>query len=179
MAGMDVVATVRLLNRLRKQGVIPPYAIVGGVAADIYGVVRYTKDLDIMARIDDTFGQFASVWSGVRSAASDGRLREQAMYIPEGNTWLDILATGRDSLDEEIIRTARRVHVEDVTIPVARMEYVIVKALQSWRPDPDYSRVAMLYSKADKARLADLLERYDDETQTLRKRLDYIVTGHP
>gem|GEM_PF-3479647 len=58
---------------------------------------------------------------------------------------------------------------------VARPEHLIIMSLRAWRPDPDYSRVAALYNKADKALVKSLLGRFDDKNRTLRSRLDWIT----
>lgn len=170
---MDSLATIRFLNRLRQRRLIPEYALVGGVAATLHGVVRDTKDLDVVILIEDLLREYPRVWSAIRAAAG-GDVSGQLIFVAESNTWLDVLATGGDQLERELISSALTVRLGNTRVKLARREYLIVQSLRSWRPDPDYSRIAMLYEIADRRLLKSLLRRHDHD-KTLTTRLENLL----
>jgi hypothetical protein len=172
--GMDVVALVRFLNRMRQRKALPDYVLIGGVAAIRYGPPRTTKDVDIVVLVDDLLREFPPIWTGIFRRAG-GIAREHTIFVPEANAWLDVMGTGGDSFYEDTLRTAKRVRIKGVTVKVARPEHLMLMSLRAWRPDPDYSRISALYKKADKGLLKSLLERFDDDKGTLQTRLAWIT----
>ena len=174
MSNLDAIGVLRFLNRLRKRQIIPPYVVVGGVAAIRYGVPRLTKDFDIVVLVDDLLREYAEIWSAVLREAG-GVSREQLIYVKEADTWLDVMATGGKPFWQDALENADEITVEGVKARWVTREHLIFMALESFRPDPDYSRIGALYPQADKIKLKNLLERFDDAQDTYAKRLQKIV----
>jgi hypothetical protein len=174
LSNLDAIGVIRFLNRLRQRKLIPRYVVVGGVAAIRYGVPRLTKDFDVVVLVDDLFGEYARIWTAIAREAG-GVSREQLIYVKEADTWLDVMATGGKPFWQDALENADEIRVEGVKTRWVTREHLIFMALESFRPDPDYSRIGALYPQADKLKLRKLLEKYDDAEGIYARRLQKIV----
>jgi len=138
--------TVRVLNRLRAEGVIGPYAIAGAVAAFRHVEATLTEDLDLLVSLQAAGG------SGLVSIAPIlDRLRElgYAEFRMEGvviEGWPVQFLPVASALDAEAVEQA-----EDVEIPTSlegiseptralRAEHVVAKAVELGR-SKDFIRI--------------------------------------
>ncbi len=131
------------LDRLKKKEGFE-YAVIGGIAVGLWGHIRATKDIDILAdidpdRIDSASRYFESRGYGVeirRGGISDDVLLMLRLRIPEkkgGGIIADILIVTR-SWEREILRNRKRIPIGKEKINVVSPEDLIAMKLRSGSP---------------------------------------------
>lgn len=126
-----------VLRALEREGVA--YAIIGGVAMNMQGLARGTRDLDIFVRPDEA--NIAALRRALHEVFDDPSIDEitaadlagpypAIQYVPPVEGFhLDILARLGDAFDYDGIESERR-EIEGLSIPVAtrRMLYTMKHA---------------------------------------------------
>ena len=79
-------------------------------------------------------------------------------------------------LYNEAVERALEIDIEGIRSKVARVEHLIVIALEAFRPK-DKIRVIQLLEKADANLLDGVLDRFDNEEGKLHKRLKSVLAG--
>ena len=151
--------TLKLLNRMVKDGVIRQYAIGGAVAAIYYLEPFDTADLDVFVQIDASEKELmilAPIYEYLRKQGH--KARGEFVYI-EGLPvqFLPVF----NPLTETAVVEANTITFAGVTTRLMRAEHLVAIMLDTGRPK-DYLRIAMfLEQKAvDTRSLKAVLRRY-------------------
>ena len=151
--------TLKLLNRMVKDGVIRQYAIGGAVAAIYYLEPFDTADLDIFVQIDVPESELMILAPIYKYLRKEGhKARGEFVYV-EGLPvqFLPVF----NPLTEEALVEANTITFARVTTRLMRAEHLVAIMLDTGRPK-DYLRIAMfLEQKAvDLRSLKAVLRRY-------------------
>jgi predicted nucleotidyltransferase len=152
--------TLKIINELKKKGLIEDYAIGGGIAAIFYVESFLTYDLDIfiipsrkerrrnlilLSSIFDYLKNKGYFWSGEH-------------IIIEG---IPVQFIPADKLEEEAIRKAKRISYERVKTKVMTSEYLISILLRADRKkDMEKIEKLLQQAKVDMKKLKDILSKY-------------------
>ncbi|MDQ3473475.1 MAG: hypothetical protein M3447_07035 [Acidobacteriota bacterium] len=151
--------TLKLLNRMVKDGVIRQYAIGGAVAAIYYLEPFDTADLDIFVQIDAPESELMVLAPIYRYLRKEGhKARGEFVYI-EGFPvqFLPVF----NPLTEEAVVEANTITFARVTTRLMRAEHLVAIMLDTGRPK-DYLRIAMFLEQnaVDMRSLKAVLRRY-------------------
>lgn len=118
-----------------------PYMITGGVASVIYGDPRFTRDIDVVLELSRrNTVRLASAFDPAAYYVPPPEVLAEAAARPAGGHFnlihgetalrADIYVKGDDPLHAWAFERRLRLPVEDVSIWVAPIEYVIIRKLQ-------------------------------------------------
>ena len=130
----------RLLDDLNGAGV--RYVVVGGIAVIRHGVVRATKDLDVVVGLDaDTERALAKLLPGWRATRPDGSLEDRRLpsagwplHLRTVHGLIGILAEGDPPLDlDGLCSRADRRQVDGVAAPICSLADLVAMKRQTGR----------------------------------------------
>ncbi|MBI5599227.1 MAG: nucleotidyl transferase AbiEii/AbiGii toxin family protein [Deltaproteobacteria bacterium] len=133
---------VRCLNRIKRQGVITGYALIGGLSVSTWGFPRGTKDIDLLVSLSlEATHRLKAFFSalegeGFKPEVFRGGHLDPVPYlvkITHKDVPVDILIATRRWEDEAVER-AVKVDFHGVKVPVVPLEYLIVMKLKSGGP---------------------------------------------
>lgn len=139
-----------LLEDLNRAGV--RYVVVGGIAVIRHGVVRATKDLDVVVAIDDeTATALAGLLGEWEAARPDGSPEDRTvpstgwpLHLRTIHGLIDILAEQAPPLDlDGLLARADARRVDGVEAPICSLEDLVAMKRQSGRStgEEDLSRL--------------------------------------
>lgn len=151
------ITVLKIMNRLKAEGIVSDYAIGGGIATLRYTEPFFTQDLDLfvvvkqqtklvlLMPIYDRFGELGYQWSGEH-------------LIVEG---LPVQFIAADALEEEAVKNAAPTRLLGVTTKIFTPEYLIAILVRAGR-DKDKIKVAMLLkqTKVNRELLDSILARF-------------------
>ncbi|MBE0433871.1 hypothetical protein IBX73_10465 [candidate division WOR-3 bacterium] len=151
--------TLKVINKLRKQGVITDYAIGGGIAAIYYIEPILTYDLDVFV-----------ILPGVRESKVIDMAPLYERLQKNGYSWQKehLMIEGvpaqfipADELETEAIQNAIDIDYEGVKTRVFSVEYLIAILTRAGRPK-DIEKVKRLLEQAsvNKRKLRSILAQY-------------------
>jgi hypothetical protein len=132
--------TLKLINRMVKDGVIEDYAIGGAIAAIYYLEPFDTADLDIFVQVETSNRELTILAPIYEYLIKRGyKARGEFVYI-EGLPvqFLPVF----NSLTEEAVEQAQTIKYARVTTRVMRPEHLVAIMLDTGRPK-DYLRISM------------------------------------
>ena len=152
--------TIKIINELKKKGLIEEYAIGGGIAAIFYVEPILTYDLDVfiippgkekqkklilLSPITDYLEDKGYNWKGEH-------------IIIEG---MPVQFIPVDKLEEAAVRKAKEIKYEDVRTKVVAPEYLIAILLRAGRKK-DIEKIEKLLeqTKIDLKQLKNILDKY-------------------
>ena len=160
---------LKTLNQLKETGVIEDYAIGGGYAV-IYHTIPYsTYDLDIFVILRDE-DDFHALYQYFREKGS--KIEDEYIYI--GDMPVQFLPNFISPLFNDVVEQAHEIIMEGIPSKVARVEHLIVLALDAFRAK-DKIRIVELLGKADKNLLDEILRRFDNEEGKLHARFKRVL----
>ena len=151
--------TLRVLNRMVKDGVIGKYAIGGAVAAIFYIEPINTNDLDIFFHVKDPSAGLEILAPLYKYLSALGYKGQKEAIDIEG--WPVQFLPVFNPLLEEAVEQAREVRFQRTKTRVMQAEHLLAIMLQTGRLK-DYARIAqfMEHEVVDQERLADILARH-------------------
>jgi hypothetical protein len=151
--------TLRVLNRMVKDGVIEQYAIGGAVAAIFYIEPINTNDLDIFFQVKDPSVGLDILAPLYRYLSSLGYKGPGEAIDIEG--WPVQFLPIFNPLLEEAVAQAQEVRFQRTKTRVMQAEHLVAIMLQTGRLK-DHARIAqfMEHEVVDQKRLARILERH-------------------
>ena len=151
--------TLRVLNRMVKDGVIEEYAIGGAVAAIFYIEPINTNDLDVFFHVKDA-GAGLDILAPLYKYLSDLGYKGQGEAIDiEG--WPVQLLPVFNRLVEEAVAQAKEVRFQRTKTRVMKAEHLVAIMLQTGRLK-DHARIAQFieHDAVDQKLLAGILARH-------------------
>ncbi len=152
--------TLKIINELKKKGLIEDYAIGGGIATIFYVEPFLTYDLDVfiipskkekkknlilLSPIFDYLENKGYFWSGEH-------------IIIEG---IPVQFIPADKLEEEAVREAKQVRYEGIKTKVMTPEYLTSILLRAGRKkDMEKIEKLLQQAKVDMKKLKDILQRH-------------------
>lgn len=162
---MSFTDAFKALNGLKRRKVIRDYVVIGAVAATNYMEPVFTEDIDVVVLVD-TDEEYRSTFAAIaRQAEAQEGMHQVLGGVPVQLFPSTIMPLYRDTLDN-----ARPVRLGNLRVKFASAEHLILLFLLAHR-ERDQLRVRNLLGNIDEERLLDLLERFDDEENTLAGRL--------
>lgn len=161
-----------LCNLFRTSGV--PGMIIGGVAASIHGQARATEDVDAAVLLDERklnwFVELAAI-EGLHPRVSDAiafAQRNAVLLLEHAESGISVdIALGRLPFERDAIAHARSVKIDDLVIPVAAPEDLIVMKAVAHRPQ-DLQDIRVIVTSNPKLDV----KRVQREVREMAKALD-------
>lgn len=166
-----MIEALKILNQLKKKGLIKDYAIGGGYAVNYYLEPILTYDLDIFLLMDSD-EEFHSLYRYFK----DSRHRIENVHIIIKEVPVQFLPSSIHPLLEEAVRNAKRIRVKGVYTKVLTVEDLIAALLMAFRVK-DRMVIPHLFELADKKKLAWIVGKFSDEKTPLDQRLERILAS--
>jgi hypothetical protein len=165
---MEEILAFRIINELKKKGLIGDYAIAGGVAYIYYDEPITTEDIDVFCML----GSEVDALSAIYSYAGELGFKPEKEGIRIGSWRVQFLPSPTD-LEQDAIRTANKVKAGGITTRIVKPEYLAALMLKAGRTK-DIIRVDSLIERGglDKDKLYRIIERYglDDKWLDFKRR---------
>ena len=159
------------LNDLKTKGIIDDYAIGGGYAVMFYDIPLTTYDLDVLVTLP-TENDYRKLYEHFRSKGT----KIEDVYIFIEDMSVQFLPNYISPLFNSAIEEAIVVDFDGIRSRFVSVEYLILLLLTSFRVK-DRLRIQGLLDKANKELLLSLIQRFDDDENTLHKRYKEILAG--
>lgn len=165
MAFTDALNTIR---HLKKRKIIRDYVLIGAVAAMFYLEPSQTEDIDVilLANTDDeffqTFRQITEVAEGM-----------SGMHHILNGVPVQMFPSTTKPLYLDTLRTARLIRLGNIRVKVPTPEHLVLLFLEAFR-QKDKLRIVELLPMTNDDTLQSLVERFDDEENTLAGRLQEL-----
>ncbi len=155
---------LKVVNALKKKGIVKNYAVGGGIAALFYIEPVLTYDLDILFIPSESKHKLAVLSPVYECLKKMGYMPYQEHIMIEGIPTQFIPAY--NELTEEAVKHAKKTKYKNETAKVLRAEYVFAIMLQTGRPK-DKERMAKIFmeSRINKAILASIVKNHGLETE--------------
>jgi len=161
------------LSKLREQGKLKGYSLIGALAVSAHARPRATKDIDFLVSADREFffklfpeilkkkGYSLKVYRGEIDDPVNGLIR---IYDKADNTELADIIPVFWNWQDEIVEASEKIKLFGVSIPVARIEDLIVLKLKAGAPQDildveELIKVGKISKKMDIKRLELLAKR--------------------
>jgi len=163
----------RELSRLQKKGQLQGYSLIGALAVAAYARPRATQDIDFLVSADENFfydlfpgilkrkGYELKIFKGTPLDPINGLIR---IYDKKSGTELADIIPVFWKWQDEIVSSANKVKLLGISLPVARLEDLIVLKLKAGGPQDlldveELLKAAALSKKMNLERLLALAER--------------------
>ena len=160
---------VRLLEHLKKDGLIQDYALIGGMAVAARGFPRATKDLDFLINSDEDFfrkefakklkdeGYNVELYKGQFDDPLRALIR---IFDNHKNPLVDFILI-HWKWQETIIDSAEKLSLGNIFVPIAKTEDLVVLKLKASSPRDlldveELLKIASYSGQLDKSRLISL-----------------------
>jgi len=172
----------RLLDKGSWKGMV-----IGGIAASILGIPRFTRDIDALVWLDekeiDSFLEEAKLL-GIEPRISNVKefsKKNKVFLLKYKNISLDI-SLGILPFEKKAISKSKKITVEDITIPLPTPEDLIIFKAVAHRPQdimdiegiikswPNLNKRYILRYLKEFASVLDMSEIYEDIKRLLSKR---------
>ena len=165
MAFIDAVAA---LNDFKRRRIIRDYAIIGAVAATAYMEPIATEDIDVVILVDSD-EEYLQAYGVIARQVED----QEGMHQLLGGVPVQFFPSTVMPLYRDAVEQARKVRIGNIRCKVATAEHLILLYLTANR-QRDRMRVSYLIEDADENQLQSLLEKFDDQQETLADRLQSL-----
>lgn len=154
-----IARVFRVLNEMRKRGIIGRYAVGGGVASHFYVQPFYTIDLDVFILLTETPGGPTPLEMIYHYLRTKGYKRRDK-YIMIGRIPVEFIHAGNPLL-EEALKTAALKKYRGIPIRIFQPEHLVAIALQVGRLK-DLARAEKFLNEArlDLNHLKSILRRH-------------------
>lgn len=153
--------TIKIINELKRKGLIEDYAIGGGIATIYYTEPFFTYDLDIFVVLPEKEKKGnLIILSSIFNYLKDKGYRWKGEHIIIEEFPVQFIPV--DKLEEEAVRNAKEIDYEDVKTKVIAPEYLISILLRAGRKK-DIEKIHKILEQAEvnTKRLKDILHKYN------------------
>lgn len=163
---------IKVLETLKKDGLIQGYALIGGMAVAVRGYPRSTKDLDFLINSEEVFfrTEFAKTLKAkgysveVYKGDFTDPLRGMVRILGSNNGPLVDFILIHKKWQEDIIDSAEEVSIGGISVPIAKAEDLVILKLKAGSPRDllDVEELIKLISLSrafDRPRLVSLAKR--------------------
>ena len=165
---MEEILAFKIINELKKKGMIGDYAIAGGVAYIYYDEPITTEDIDVFCILGSGIDALPPVYSYARERG----FKPEKEGIRIGTWRVKFLPTPTE-LEEDAVRMANEVKVGTITTRVVKPEYLAALMLKAGRIK-DIIRVDSLieHGRLNKDELYRVIKKYGlhDKWQDYKRR---------
>lgn len=173
------VRTVAFMDRLRDEGHVRDYALIGGLALSAWAEPRNTRDVDLVVGVAEgtSWSQIAALIESRlrrRTVVKKGTLRtiiQEKISFASGPIEVDLIGTRGFELAEEAMRHALVTEVFGRKVRIVTPEYLVLLKLLPLGPQDRIDIVALL-KRSDRRKLRVLAKKH-----FLIGRLDSVL--HP
>ena len=159
------------LNDIKAMGIIQDYAIGGGYAVMFYDIPMSTYDLDVLV-ILPTEKDYHRLYEHFRTKGA----KVENVYIFIEDMPVQFFPNYISPLFNSAIEEATIVEFEGIHSRFVSVEYLVLLLLTSFRLK-DKIRIQSLLGKANKDLLLSLIQRFDDDENTLYERYKSVLEG--
>lgn len=166
---MGLPEALATLNQLKGKEIIKDYAIGGGWAVIYHGVPYTSYDLDVFVVLKDE-SDYRRLYGHFREKGN--KIKDVYIYIEDMP--VQFLPNYISPLFNETVEQAHEIEIEGIPSKIARVEHLIVLALDAFRAKDKY-RITQLQEKANRDLLDKILDRFDDGEGKLHKRYKQVL----
>lgn len=161
------VRTVSFMDRLREEGHIRDYALIGGLALSAWAEPRNTRDVDLVVAVSEgtSWSQIAALVESrlrrktlVKKGTRRTAIKEKLSFV-SGQIEVDLIGTREFDLAEEAMRHALVATVFGRRVRIATPEYLVLLKLLPLGPQ-DRIDIIALAGKADRGKLRALAKKH-------------------
>jgi hypothetical protein len=152
--------TLKIINELKKKGLIEDYAIGGGIATIFYVEPFLTYDLDVFVILSEKEkkGNLILIFPIFNYLEDKGYFWSGEHIIIEG---IPVQFIPADKLEEEAVREAKQIKYEGIKTGVMTPEYLTSILLRAGRKkDMEKIEKLLQQAKVDMKKLKGILHRY-------------------
>jgi hypothetical protein len=164
-----LIKALKILNRLKRNGLVRDYAIGGGYAVNYYLEPILTYDLHIFLLMD-TDEEFHALYDYFKKAG----YKIENVYIVIAEMAVQFLPSSIHPVITEAVREAKRIRVKGIYTKVLKAQYLIATLLMAFRPK-DKMVIPQLLELVDIKKLKSIIDRFTNEKTPLDKRLQRIL----
>ena len=166
---MSFIDAFRVLNGFKRRRVIRDYVVIGAVAATAYMEPIFTEDIDIIVLVDSD-EEYLSTFRRIAELAE----AQDGMHQTLGGVPVQLFPSTTKPLYLSTLEGARLSRIGRMRVKIASPEHLVLLYLEAFRAK-DQFRVRFLLPNSDSDQLQQLLERFDDEEDTLASRLHALL----
>lgn len=159
------------LNNLKTSGIIQDYAIGGGYAVMFYDIPMATYDLDVLVVLS-TENDYHRLYEHFRTKGT----KIENVYIFIEDMPVQFLPNYISPLFNSAIEESNLVEFEGILCKFVTIEYLVLLLLTSFRWK-DKIRIQGLLNKVNQNLLLGLIQRFDNDENTLHERYEIILAG--
>jgi hypothetical protein len=137
------IKVLAVIDHLHKEGVIPDYALIGGLAAAFYAEPVNTKDVDFVFPISVELDRLSPLYQKLEELGY-GDIDNEGYLLIEG--WPVHFLTPFNPLHRKMLASAKvqRIEGSNLQCKVALPEYLVADSVRMHRPEKDYGRIILL-----------------------------------
>ena len=171
---MAFIDAMNGLDCLVQRGIIRDYAVIGSVAAAMYIEPRFGENIDVIVLVD-TDEEYLATFQSIAEEAEG----EDGTHYVFGGIPIQFLPSTVTPLYRDTIEKGRTARIGDLAVKVATAEHLLLLYLLGPRVT-DRIKALNLRDMVYQFRLNNLIEKFDDEENTLAARLQNLRgTGVP
>ena len=157
---MNIEETIKVINQMRKDGIIEEYALGGAVAAILYVEPFDTQDVDFFVQIVPGTTSSLTMLTPIYEYLQKKGYQPKGEHIDIEDFPVQILPVF-NALTEEAVNKAQNYKLETVTVRIMRPEHLIALMLDAGRVK-DFLRINMFIeqAKVDIDALEPILKRH-------------------
>lgn len=161
------VRTVEFMDRLREEGYVRDYALIGGLALSAWAEPRNTRDVDLVVAVAD-----GATWPGIAALVESGFRRktvvkkgtrrttiQDKLSFVAGQIEVDLIGTRGFALAEEAMENALVTRVFGRRVKIATPEYLVLLKLIPLGAQ-DRIDIGVLVRKTDRRKLRVLAKKH-------------------
>jgi hypothetical protein len=130
-----------VIDRLYKEGILPDYALIGGLAAAVYAEPVNTRDVDFVFPVSVRLDRLSDLYTKLEELGYD-QIDNDGYLLIEG--WPVHFLSPFNSLHRKMLQTAKAERIEGLSCKVALPEYLAADSVRMGRPEKDFGRIIQL-----------------------------------
>lgn len=160
MLGSNMLELFKILNKMVEDGAIKAYALCGAMAAFEYIEPAATRDVDVTAKMitSGLILDYQPIINFLNNNNIPVKWDEEGLYI--AGYPVQFIPDDKP-LDTEALANAAVIDNEGVTVPIWRIEYLMAKCLEVFRPKDQLRLVQFLEVGYNREEFCNLIQRFE------------------